>query len=60
MQCPLSTLVHNLSGTDKKETDNKFIGTMRSMTSSLSQSINEISQIDIEITKYFIYDLFTK
>ena len=31
---------------DEKEPENKFIDTMRSMTDSLSQSIDKVSEID--------------
>ena len=31
---------------NKKEPENEFIGSMRSMMTSLSQSINKISEID--------------
>ena len=46
MQCSLLTLVDNLSGIDNKKPENKFVDTMRSMTDSLPQSINKISEID--------------
>ena len=36
---------------DKKEPKNKFTNSMRSMISSLSQSINKISEIDKKISK---------
>ena len=49
MQDSLSNLVDNLSGIDNKEPKNKFIDTVRSMTDSLSLSINKISQIDRKI-----------
>ena len=51
MQCSLSTLVDNLSGNDKKESCNKFTDSMRSMTDSLSQSIDKVSEIDREISQ---------
>ena len=47
MQCSLSTLVDNLSGSDKKQSCNKFTDNMRFMTDSLSQSINKISQASL-------------
>ena len=46
MQDSLPNLVDNLSGIDEKEPDNKFIDSMRSMMTSLSLSIDKISQID--------------
>ena len=46
MQCSLLTLVDNLSGIDNKKPENKFVDTMRSMTDSLPQSFNKISEID--------------
>ena len=49
MQCLLSTLVDNLSDIDNKKSENKFVDTMRSMTDSLSQSINKISEIHRKI-----------
>ena len=49
MQDALLNLVDNLSGIDNKKPENKFVDTMRSMTDSLSQSINKISEIDREI-----------
>ena len=44
MQDSLSNLVDNLSGIDNKKTENKFTDTMRSMTESLSQSIDKVSE----------------
>ena len=35
---------------NKKETENKFTVNMRSMLTSLSQSIDEVSEIDRKIT----------
>ena len=35
---------------DKKETANKFTDNMRSMLTSLSQSIDKVSEIDRKIT----------
>ena len=35
---------------DKKETENKFIDNMKSMLTSLSQSIEKVSEIDRKIT----------
>ena len=46
MSDSLSNLVDNLSEINNKEPKDKFIDTMRSMTDSLSLSINKISQID--------------
>ena len=51
MQDSLSNLVDNLSGIYNKEPKNKFADTMISMTDSLSQSINKISEIDREISQ---------
>ena len=51
MQDSLPTLVDNLSAIDNKEPKDKFIDTMRSMTDSLSQSINKISEIDNKISQ---------
>ena len=36
---------------DKKESENKFIDNMRSMTDSLSQSIDKVSEIDNKISQ---------
>ena len=49
MQDSLSNLVDNVSGIDKKEQENKFIDNMRSMMTSLSLSIDKISEIDQKI-----------
>ena len=49
MSDPLSNLVDNLSVIDNRKPKNKFIDTMRSMTDSLSQSINKILEIDNKI-----------
>ena len=46
MQDLLSNLVDNLSGIDNKKPENKFADTMRSMTDSLSQSIDKVSKTD--------------
>ena len=46
MQDSLSNLAHDLSGIDNKEQENKFIDNMRSMMTSLSLSIDKISEID--------------
>ena len=46
MSSLLSSLVNNLSVINKKEPENKFIDNMRSTMSSLSQSIDKISEID--------------
>ena len=40
MQDSLSNLVDNLSGIDNKKPENKFTDSMRSVTDSLSQSID--------------------
>ena len=48
MQSSLSNLVDNLSKINNKER-NKFIDTFRSMTDSLSQSIDKVSKIDQKI-----------
>ena len=48
MQSSLSNLVDNLSETNIKE-PNKLMDTMRSMTDSLSQSIDKVSKIDQKI-----------
>ena len=47
----MSNLVDNLSGIDNKEPENKFTDTMRSMTDSLSQSIDRVSEIDRKIAQ---------
>ena len=49
MQDSLSNLVDNLSCIDNKKPENKFVDIMKSMTDSLSQSINKISEIDSKI-----------
>ena len=49
MQDSLSNLVDNLSEINNKEPKDKFVDTMRSMTNSLSQSIDTVSEIDREI-----------
>ena len=46
MQDSLSNLTDNLSDINKKEPENKFIDNMRSMMTSLSLSIDKISEID--------------
>ena len=51
MQDSLSNLVDNLSGIDNKEPENEFINYTRSMISSLSWSINKISEIDYKISE---------
>ena len=51
MQDSLSNFVDNLSGIDNKEPKNKFIDSMRSMMTSLLQSINKISEIDRKIVQ---------
>ena len=51
MQDSLSNLVDNLSGIDNKKTENKFTDTMRSMTESLSQSIDKVSETGRKISR---------
>ena len=51
MQDSLSNLTDNLSGIDKKESENKFIDNMRSMMTLLSLSIDKISEIDKKIAQ---------
>ena len=46
MSSSLSGLVNNLSGINKKESENKFIDNMRSMIAPLSQSIDKVAEID--------------
>ena len=46
MHDSVSNLTDNLSGINKKEPENKFIDNMRSMMTSLSLSIDKISEID--------------
>ena len=46
MQDSLSNIVDNLSNINNKEPENEFVDNMMSMTDSLLQSINKISQID--------------
>ena len=46
MQASLSSLVDNLSEINRKEPENKFTDSMRSMIASLSLSINKVSEID--------------
>ena len=43
MQSSRSNLVDNLSEINNKKPKNKFIDTLRSMTDSLSQSIDKVS-----------------
>ena len=50
MQSSLSNLVDNLSEIINKE-PNKFMDTMRSMTDSLSRSINKVSKTDQNISQ---------
>ena len=50
MQSSLSNLVDNLSEIHNKGSKNKFTDSMRSMTDSLSQSIDKVLQIDRELT----------
>ena len=51
MQDSLSNLVDNVSQINNKEPKNKFTDSMRSMTISLSQSIDKVSKIDREISQ---------
>ena len=51
MQDSLPNLVDNLSGIDNKEPKDKFVDTMRSITDSLSQSIDKVSEMDREISQ---------
>ena len=51
MQGSLSGLADNLSEINKKKPKNKFTDRMRSMTDSLSQSIDEASKIDRELSQ---------
>ena len=51
MQDSLSNLVDNLSEINNKEPENKFVDNMKSMMTSLTQSINKISQIDQKIAQ---------
>ena len=50
MSYSLSNLVDNLSETNKKEPENKFIDNMRSIIAALLQSIDKVSEIDKNIT----------
>ena len=51
MQDSLSNLVNNLSGIDNKESENKIIDNVRSMTASLSRSNDKVSEIDRKIAR---------
>ena len=51
MQDSLSNLVDNLSEIKNKKPKNKFMDSMRSMTDSLSPSIDKVSEIDREISQ---------
>ena len=51
MQASLSSLVDNLSEINRKEPENKFTDSMRSMIASLSLSVNKVSEIDKKISK---------
>ena len=51
MQDSLSNLADNLSGIDKKRTENKFIDNVRSMMAWLSQSIDKVSDIGQKIMR---------
>ena len=50
MQSSSSNLVDNLFEINNKE-PNKFMNTMRSMTNSLSQSIDQVSNIDEKVSQ---------
>ena len=51
MQASLSILVGNLSEINGKEPKNNFTDSMRSMIASLSQSIDQVSEIDQKISE---------
>ena len=51
MQSSLSNLADNLSEINNEEPKNKFSDSMRFMADSLSQSIDEVSKIDREISQ---------
>ena len=51
MNVSLSSLVDNLSAINKKESENVFIDNMRYTMSSLSQSIEKVSDIDKKIAQ---------
>ena len=51
MSISLSSLVDNLSEITKKESENEFIDNMRSTMSSLSQSIDKVTEIDKKISQ---------
>ena len=51
MQFSLPNLVYNLSEIHNKDSKNKFTDSMRSMTDSLSQSIDKVSKIDNKISQ---------
>ena len=51
MNRSLSCLVDNLSEINKKEPDNKFIDKIRSTMTSLSQSIDKVSDIDKKVSQ---------
>ena len=46
MNVSLSSLADDLSEINKKESENGFIDNMRSITASLLQSIDKVSDID--------------
>ena len=50
MQSSLLNLVHNLSEINNKE-PNKFMDNMRSMTDSLSQFVDKVSEIDKKLSQ---------
>ena len=51
MQDSLTNHVNSLSGIDNKEPENKFIDNMRSMTDSLSQSVNKYNNLLIKFQR---------
>ena len=55
MQSSLSNLVDNLSEINNKE-PNRFMDTIRSMTDSLSQSIDKVSKVDRKISQKIFID----
>ena len=52
-------LIEKVSQIDKKEPDNKFIECMRSMMTSLSQSIDKVSEIDRKISYAALIEKFS-
>ena len=51
-------MIRKISQIDKKEPKNKFVDNMRSMITSLTQSINKISQIDQKIAQAELINKF--